>query len=87
MFSTRPAMFSNARFSRTRRKQVSRDALKEERTPLLDLDDVEQFESELASCFDAPPPPPLNIRVSVVSFRFSLMLLGKFLGTLLDPLV
>lgn len=46
-------------------EQVSRDALKEERTPLLDLDDVEQFESELAACFDAPPPPPLNIRVSV----------------------
>lgn len=43
--------------------QVSRDALKEERTPLLDLDDVEQLESELAA-FDAPPPPPLNIRVS-----------------------
>eukprot|EP00752_Nemacystus_decipiens_P003213 g2974.t1 len=42
---------------------VSSNALKEERAPLLDLDDVEQFESELAACFDAPPPPPLNIRV------------------------
>eukprot|EP00903_Cladosiphon_okamuranus_P015008 g13887.t1 len=42
---------------------VSKDALKEERKPLLDLDDVEQFESELAACFDAPPPPPLNIRL------------------------
>ncbi|CAM9635815.1 unnamed protein product [Scytosiphon promiscuus] len=41
---------------------VSGNALKEERQPLLDLDDVEQLESELAACFDAPPPPPLNIR-------------------------
>ncbi|CAM9879680.1 unnamed protein product [Pylaiella littoralis] len=40
---------------------VRRDALKEERKPLLDLDDVDLFESELAACFDAPPPPPLNI--------------------------
>lgn len=56
-------------FPRAPSKQVSRDALKEERTPLLDLDDVEQFESELAACFDAPPPPPLNIRVSVFVCR------------------
>ncbi|CAM9819582.1 unnamed protein product [Ectocarpus sp. 12 AP-2014] len=41
---------------------VSKDALREERKPLLDLDDVAQLENELAACFDAPPPPPLNIR-------------------------
>lgn len=43
--------------------QVKEDVLREERQPLLDLDDVEQLESELAACFDAPPPPPLNTRV------------------------
>eukprot|EP00904_Undaria_pinnatifida_P004050 jgi/Undpi1/13646/HiC_scaffold_9.g03300.m1 len=42
---------------------VKQDSLKEERKPLLDLDDVEQLESELAACFDAPPPPPLNIEI------------------------
>lgn len=46
-------------------RQIGRDALKEQRKPLLDLDDVERLEQELAACFDAPPPPPLNMRVSL----------------------
>lgn len=44
---------------------MNEDALLEERKPLLDLDDVEQLESELAACFDAPPPPPINIDIQV----------------------
>lgn len=44
---------------------MKEDALLEERKPLLDLDDVERLESELAACFDAPPPPPLNIDIQV----------------------
>ncbi|CAN0148863.1 unnamed protein product, partial [Ascophyllum nodosum] len=40
---------------------VNTEALRDERKPLLDLDDVELLESELAACFDAPPPPPLSI--------------------------
>lgn len=46
-------------------RQVSTEALKEARKPLLDLDDVERLENELAACFEAPPPPPLNIMVSL----------------------
>lgn len=65
--------------------QVSKDDLKEERTPLLDLDDVDQFESELAACFDAPPPPPLNIRVSgFCSASFASFFSGNFFGPVLS---
>lgn len=56
-------VFSEIRMLARGGHQVGAEALKEARTPLLDLDDVEQLESELAA-FDAPPPPPLNIRVS-----------------------
>ncbi|CAM9175098.1 unnamed protein product [Discosporangium mesarthrocarpum] len=40
---------------------VPKDALKEERRPLLDLEDVEQMNRELSACFGAPPPPPLTM--------------------------